>query len=86
MAVLSRAELLAEIARLRQHQLEDIVKATFVGWTHPQEAEHWERSDRLAILVFEFAALEGTRGIEAFNDLQDPSHRTLFRIEQPAKG
>jgi hypothetical protein len=61
---------------LRQHQLEDIGKATFVGWTHRQEAEHWERSDRLAFLVFELAALDGTTRIEAFNDLQDPSEFT----------
>jgi hypothetical protein len=60
MAALSRAELLAEIVRLRKQQLEDIAKARFGGWTHRQEAEQRERSDRLALLVFELAALEGT--------------------------
>jgi hypothetical protein len=44
------ASLLAEIARLRQQQLEDLGDATYVGWTHEERATHEQRANRIAEL------------------------------------
>jgi hypothetical protein len=54
-----RAELAAEIAKLRKQQLEDIADATFSGWRGEREAEHRKRSDRIAALLVELQAIDG---------------------------
>ena len=54
----TRAEILAEITELRNQQLKDATDTLFGGWRRGQEAEHQERSDRLARLVRELEILD----------------------------
>lgn len=54
-----RAKLVAEIAKLRKQQLEDIADATFTGWRGEREAEHRKRSDRIEDLLVELQAIDG---------------------------
>lgn len=54
------ASLLAEIARLRQQQLEDVGDATYVGWTQEESATHERRANRIADLFRQIERHDGT--------------------------
>ncbi len=58
MAPHTRAELVAEIVKLRRQQLDSAAKALFGCWTREEEADHQERADHLARLVLELDALD----------------------------
>ena len=48
-----RAELVAELAKLHDLQMELITNATFAGWTSEQNFEHEKRSGRILALTSE---------------------------------
>ena len=52
-----RAELVAELAKLHDLQMELITNATFAGWTSEQNAEHEKRSRRILALSSELQAM-----------------------------
>ena len=52
-----RAELVAELAKLHDLQMELITNATFAGWTAEQNVEHEKRSERILALSSELNAL-----------------------------
>jgi hypothetical protein len=56
----TRAELIAEMAELRKQQLDAATDAVFGCLTREQEASRQDRCDRLALLVMELEALDGT--------------------------
>ena len=58
MAGSNRHGLIAEIAKLREQQLEDIRNATFVGWKPESVAAHDTREHRIAELVRQLASLD----------------------------
>jgi hypothetical protein len=58
MAPHTRAELVAEIVKLRRQQLDSAAKAQFGCWTREEEAEHQERANRLELLVRELDNLD----------------------------
>jgi hypothetical protein len=60
-----RAELAAEIRELQGQQLESFATGTFSGWPPKQEAAHEKRGNRLALLVLELNALDGTHWMDA---------------------
>jgi hypothetical protein len=51
--------LTAEIAKLREQQVEDIRNATFVGWTSEISATHERRERHITELRRQLATLEG---------------------------
>ena len=53
----TRAELVAELARLHEQQMELISNATFAGWTPEQNVEHEMRSGRILAVSSELNAL-----------------------------
>ena len=53
-----RVELVTEIAKLRNQQMESIAKGTFGAWTAEEEAEHEDRGQRLGLLVMELETLD----------------------------
>ena len=55
-----RAELVAELAKLHEQQMESITNATFAGWTSEQNVEHEKRSGRILALTSELNALAST--------------------------
>ena len=59
------AEIVAEITDLRNQQLEAATEALFGGWRRGPEAEHQERSDRLARLGRELEILDELAGRSA---------------------
>jgi len=56
-----RAELVSKIGQLRKQQLVSLAKNTFGGWTPEEEAAHDNYTSRLALLVLELDALDGTQ-------------------------
>ena len=60
-----RADLTAEITQLRKQQLESLAKGTFGGWTPEEEVAHEKCTNRLALLVLELDALDGTQWLDA---------------------
>jgi hypothetical protein len=52
-----RAALAAELAKLREQQMESNTNATFAGWNPEQTAEHEKRADRISSLSRELNAL-----------------------------
>jgi len=55
------ALLTAEIAKLREQQLEDIRDATFMGWKPESVAAHDGRKRQIAELEGQLASLDETR-------------------------
>jgi hypothetical protein len=51
------SEISAEIAVLRQQHLDAMRKATFLGWSNEEWAEHERRAERLRALILDLAAL-----------------------------
>lgn len=56
-----RGELVAELAKLHEQQMESITNATFAGWTQEQKVEHEKRSGRILALSSELNDLTSTR-------------------------
>jgi hypothetical protein len=54
------AALTAEIAKLREQQLEDLRDATYVGWTSEAAAAHNTREHHIAALRQQLANLDET--------------------------
>jgi hypothetical protein len=54
-----RAELLAQIAGVRQQQDESNVRATYVGWTAETMSEYEKRANLLAVLLTHLAVASG---------------------------
>lgn len=52
-----RAELKAEIDELQREQLDTNDRATFIGWTPKEKAEHDKRAESLTLLRTELALL-----------------------------
>lgn len=55
-----RSQLAAELAELHEQQLDSSSSATFIGWTQTEEAAYDKRSERIAFLNAQIAALDGT--------------------------
>lgn len=53
-----RAELVAELAKLHDLQMELITNATFAGWTAEKNVEHEQRSGQMLALSSELNALK----------------------------
>jgi hypothetical protein len=54
------AALSAEIAKLREQQLEDLRNATYVGWTTEEAAAHNTREHHIAELRRQLVSLDET--------------------------
>jgi len=59
-----RAELAHELFRLRELHVATLAKALFGGFTPAEEVAHAERVGRMAVLVRELRALNGTLEME----------------------
>jgi hypothetical protein len=53
-----RTELTAELAKLREQQVESNTNATFAGWNPEQTAKHGKRADRISVLSRELNGLK----------------------------
>ena len=62
-AKIKRAELSAELFRLRTQHVAALARALFGGYTPEEEAAHQERVERMAVLVRELQPLDETSEI-----------------------
>jgi hypothetical protein len=53
------SQLAAELAELHKEQLDANSSATFIGWTQEETAAYDKRSERIAFLNAQLAALDG---------------------------